>query len=414
MLSVTACAAAKKLPPPGWHETSQAVDSVFSPTTRELRDSTSMARDAVDGMGKSSQQLGLGARHEIGAPIHIYPLFENGYRAHRHQSIKENNRESAKLYADFAKVAETNPYAWNYGKAATEEVIGTVTKKNRMICFPYPLLMNAFNTINLAGAVILTSTDFAKQLNVPIHKWIYPLGGAGTQDSSDFWLRPNFHSSPSISRSIDASLQACGLTKDEVDLHDFYSCFPIVPKLAAHHLGLDLEDASKPVTLLGGLTSFGGAGNNYSMHAFTEMTRQLRKGKGRNGMVLANGGVATYQSVVCLSSQPRKSGSYPEKNPLPEYITDIPVPEIDDSAEGEAVIETYTVEFSRDGSPLRGHIVGRLKKNDHRFIANHADRSTLHQLCSFTEEPIGRAGYVRPDTEKKGRNLFSFGEEAKL
>lgn len=43
-------------------------------------------------------------------------------------------------------------------------------------------------------------------------------------------------------------------------------CFPIVPKLACHHLGISILNPSKPLTLLGGLTSFGGAGNNYSMH----------------------------------------------------------------------------------------------------------------------------------------------------
>lgn len=48
-----------------------------------------------------------------------------------------------------------------------------------------PLLMNAFNNINLAAACIITSTDFARKLGVPKEKWIYPLGGAGTQDSSD-------------------------------------------------------------------------------------------------------------------------------------------------------------------------------------------------------------------------------------
>jgi len=45
--------------------------------------------------------------------------------------------------------------------------------------------MNAFNNINLAGACILTSTDFARELGVPESKCIYPLGGAGTQDSND-------------------------------------------------------------------------------------------------------------------------------------------------------------------------------------------------------------------------------------
>jgi hypothetical protein len=43
--------------------------------------------------------------------------------------------------------------------------------------------MNAFNQINLAGACILTSTDYARELGIPENRWIYPLGGAGTDDS---------------------------------------------------------------------------------------------------------------------------------------------------------------------------------------------------------------------------------------
>lgn len=45
-----------------------------------------------------------------------------------------------------------------------------------------------------------------------------------------------------------------------------YRCFPIVPKLACEHLGLPITGQRKAITLLGGLTSFGGAGNNYSLH----------------------------------------------------------------------------------------------------------------------------------------------------
>jgi hypothetical protein len=48
---------------------------------------------------------------------------------------------------------------------------------------PDTLLMNAFNTINLAGAVVLTSTDVARELGVPEERWIYPLGGAGSSDA---------------------------------------------------------------------------------------------------------------------------------------------------------------------------------------------------------------------------------------
>jgi hypothetical protein len=79
----------------------------------------------------------LGAVHNIGAPIHVYPLYENGFRAHRGQSLEENNQESAELYAEFAQVAESNPLAWNHGSPAdTADKIGTITAKNRMICLP--------------------------------------------------------------------------------------------------------------------------------------------------------------------------------------------------------------------------------------------------------------------------------------
>lgn len=74
------------------------------------------------------------------------------------------------------------------------------------------------------------------------------------------------------------------------------------------------------------------------------MVRLLRKGQGRHGLVLANGGTLTYQHAVCLSSQPRKNGSpYPAVNPLPEITTDIPIPILEENPEGEAFIEVGTI-----------------------------------------------------------------------
>ena len=67
------------------------------------------------------------------------------------------------------------------------------------------------------------------------------------------------------------------------------------------------------------------------------MVRELRKGKARNGLVLANGGVVTYQYVVCLSNKLRDS-PYPDRNPLPDRL-DEPVPTVDEKAQGEATIE---------------------------------------------------------------------------
>ncbi|CAG8976842.1 hypothetical protein HYALB_00012659 [Hymenoscyphus albidus] len=394
MASLMACAAAGKMPPPGWEEADEDAEGIAGSST---------FRKAHN----------IGNTHGIGLPIQVYPLYENAFRAHRNQTIRENNKESAKLYAEFAKVAEKHPMAWNYGQPAADEAsIGTVSKKNRMICFPYPLLMNAFNNVNVAGSCILTSTEYAKELGIPENQWIYPLGGAGTIDSAHFWERPNYFASPAISKSLDAGLEVSGLTKDDIGIFDFYSCFPIVPKLACQHLGFSPSKPEKPITLLGGLTSFGGAGNNYSMHALAAMVRELRKGNAENGLVLANGGVVTYQHVVCLSTKPRKT-PYPDENPL---LTEVPdeSPAIEERPEGEAIVETYTVDFSRDGKAKRGFIVGKLCKKGHRFLANEEDKATLLQLASDEREPIGRKGWVKSAGNGKGRNLFCFDAAEKL
>ncbi|KAK3170682.1 hypothetical protein OEA41_002764 [Lepraria neglecta] len=119
------------------------------------------------------------------------------------------------------------------------------------------------------------------------------------------------------------------------------------------------------------------------------MVRELRNGNGQHGLILANGGVLTYQHVVCLSTRPRRDGSaYPDRNPLPPYVKDVPVPSISAQPEGEAVVETYTVEFNRNGAPSKGFIVGRLTSNNHRFVANTSDARSLEQLSSGTREPI--------------------------
>lgn len=108
------------MPPPGWTKLDKPYNPVFD----------------LSRLGTT-----IGGKHSIGLPVHVYPLYENAYRAHRGQSIEENNRDSAKLYAEFARVAERNPVAWAYGeRAVTEEEIGTVSQRNRMICYPCEFL----------------------------------------------------------------------------------------------------------------------------------------------------------------------------------------------------------------------------------------------------------------------------------
>lgn len=161
------------------------------------------------------------------------------------------------------------------------------------------------------------------------------------------------------------------------------------------------------------------------------MVRELRKGKAANGLVLANGGIATYQHVVCLSKNPRKT-PYPERNPLHNVDPD-EGPRIEERPEGEAIVEvdkpkrreeeaqrrliyfqTYTVEFGRTGKAKQGFVIGRLSKNGHRFLANEEDEATLLQLISDEREPIGRKGWVKNVDGKGKKNVFRFDATEKL
>ncbi|CAI7670733.1 unnamed protein product [Penicillium viridicatum] len=357
---------------------------------------------------------GIGRPHGVGVPMHIYPMYENALRWRRGQSPLENLEESSSLYGRFADIASKHPMAWNFGKSPkTAKEIGNITKNNRMICFPYPLLMNAFNDVNLAGACILTTTECAVRMGISRVKWIFPLGGGRAEDSKDFWDRPNFYTSRAIASALDLCFHSSRLSKDDIDLFDFYSCFPIVPKLACHHLGISCDEPTKPITLLGGLNSFGGAGANYSMHAVAEMVRRLRKLSGAhkptNGLILGNGGVLTTESAITLSTHGRRGNyRYPTRDNYELLPASQLPPSISIHGEGEAVIETYTVEYDRENHPQLGHIVCRLKSNEHRLIANHGDITTLEELSSWTEEPIGRTGFVRRSSTTTDQNVFVF------
>jgi hypothetical protein len=137
------------MPPPKWTKLPAEVTEVFSASNQDLGNSKRSFRSKpllprpaarpAEYRAPTYAVTDLGAIHGIGVPLQIYPLYENGFRKYRGQSVEENNRESAKLYGDFAKVAEKNEFAWNFGKAETESSIGTLSKKNRMICYPCKL-----------------------------------------------------------------------------------------------------------------------------------------------------------------------------------------------------------------------------------------------------------------------------------
>lgn len=76
-----------------------------------------------------------------------------------------------------------------------------------------------------------------------------------------------------------------------------------------------------------------------TQQAIAEMARVIRHGKCQNGLVLANGGVLSWQHAICLSAQPKNDNSPYKSATFLDNGQESQGPEFTTKAEGEAIIE---------------------------------------------------------------------------
>lgn len=341
------------------------------------------------------------AAHGLGYPVNTYPLFENALRARDGVSLEAHQQRLGAFFAPFTKVAAANPYAWFPIERTAEELV-TVTDRNRMVGYPYPKYLNAIMEVDQSAAVLIASARKARELGVPEDRWVHLHGCA---DASDLWYpleRQDYYSSPAMRLTGERALQMAGITLDDLDIIDLYSCFPSAVRIGAEEIGLPLDDP-RGLTITGGLPYFGGPGNNYALHAIAEMVTRLRERPGAYGLSTANGWFLTKQSVGIYSTRPI-TGKWEREPPsvIQAKIDALPHPEIIDKPEGRAVIETYTVVHGREGVRM-GIVIGR-DAQGRRFVAQTPDDpSVLRDLEA--REGVGRTGTVGPHPDGV-RNLF--------
>jgi acetyl-CoA C-acetyltransferase len=333
-------------------------------------------------------------------PTEIYPIFENALRARRKLSLEEHRARMGALFHPFTKVAAANPHAWFPVERSAEE-LAKATPENRMVAFPYTKYLNAVLETDQAAAVLLLSVGAARELGVPEEKWVYWRGGADAVEAA-WWAseRPDHGECPALKASQQTALLRSGLSLDEMDRFDFYSCFPAAVGMACEMLDVAIDDP-RGLTVTGGLPYFGGPANNYTTHSLAQMAIELREGRGTNGLVTGNGWYLTKHSATVLSTTPPEQGIESAGTaPLPEDMRTEPVP-VAEEANGRGTVETYTVLYGRDGAPERGIVIGRLEDGT-RFLANTAeDRALLEAFAA--EDEIGRKGRVRREGD---RNIF--------
>jgi len=318
-----------------------------------------------------------------------YALFENARRARQlGTSRAAYARSMGELFAPFTTVAARNPHAASPVERDADE-LATVDERNRMIADPYPRYLVSRDQVNQGAAVLLVSVEVAQELGVPPERWVFLPGHADLREL-DLLDRPDLDAAPSQVRAIEHALDIAGITMDDVGSIDLYSCFPIAVSHICDGLGLDPQD-SRGLTVTGGLSFFGGAGNNYSMHAIADTVQLVRKSPGSHGLVGANGGTLSKYSVGVYTTTPA-SWVDDESHLIQEAISRSDPVEVAVRANGEATIETFTIKYGRSGET--GIVVGRLG-NGHRFLATTTpgDEDALKLLKS--EQPVGERIYVR-------------------
>jgi acetyl-CoA C-acetyltransferase len=252
--------------------------------------------------------------------------------------------------------------------------------------------MVANPTVNMGGALLMTSLAKARAAGIPEDRLIYAWGGASAEEPRDYLVRDQFfesHPQNAVLKAVMDLVEGDGRKFDAIEL---YSCFPCVPKMARRTLGLGTD--VRP-TVTGGLTFFGAPLNTYMTHAACAMVRSLRNG-GKLGLLYGQGGFVTKHHGLVLSREAPKQALKQDtsvqaeadrnRRKVPEFVTE---------ASGKGKVESFTVIYRSNGDVEHGVVMMRTD-GDARALARVPanDTPTLAHLRNMDRTPVGSVGDI--------------------
>src|ERR1700704_1720553 len=352
---------------------------------------TPFARDVEEPKRGAAFQKPIAVKLGVFRPITVYPFYEAATSAHWGQTPREAMAESGRLWSTYSSVASQNPNAW-LKRRFTPDEITTPTADNRLIAWPYNKLMVANPTVNMGGAVLLTSLAKAKAAGIAEDRLVHIWGGASAEEPRDYLSRDQFFESHAQNAVLKAVMALAGGDGNAFDAIELYSCFPCVPKMARRTLGLG-PDVQPTVT--GGLTFFGAPLNTYMTHAACAMVRKLRAGA-RLGLLYGQGGFVTKHHALVLSRQPVRDALAQDtsvqaeadrhRGAVPDFVTE---------AVGKGSVESFTVIYGRGGDVEHGVVMLRTAENARALARVPAsDRATLAHLTNMDRTPVGSSGEI--------------------
>ena len=281
----------------------------------------------------------------VALPANFYALAESALRHRSDRSHHEHLTQIAKLWAAGSRVAAVNPHA-HLSEEIDATTIATHTPNNRRIAAPYTKLLTSNVDVDQAAALVVCGYATAQKCGMADDEMVFLLSGAGASDAIDIRSRLELDRSNAMAIAGTRALELAGLTIDEVDHFDLYSCFPIAVQVARYELGIADET---PFTITGGMTFAGGPFNTYCLQAVAHGFDLLR-GTDDTALLHGNGGYFTKEAFVIASgSLPSSPFRYERPQALVDQCATRP---LFDAFPDEATIEAYTVTFDRDDQPI--------------------------------------------------------------
>jgi acetyl-CoA C-acetyltransferase len=352
---------------------------------------TPFAQDVAEPKRGAAFQKPIAVKLGVFRPVSVYPFYEAATAAHWGQTPREAMAESGALWSAYSNVASENPDAWLKRRFMPEEIT-TPTPDNRLIAWPYTKLMVANPTVNMGGAVLMTSLAKACAAGIAEDRLVHIWGGASAEEPRDYLERDQFFESHAQNAVLKAVMALAGGGGKAFDAIELYSCFPCVPKMARRTLGLG---ADVQPTVTGGLTFFGAPLNTYMTHAACAMVRKLRSGA-KLGLLYGQGGFVTKHHALVLSRQTPlaplaqetsvQSEADRHRGAVPAFVTE---------ASRKGTVESFTAIYGRSNEIEHGVVMLRTSANARalaRVPAN--DRQTLARLLDMDRTPVGSSGEI--------------------
>lgn len=330
-------------------------------------------------------EVAAGLTQGIGT-VYSYAMRDIARRARLGTAPAAYRLALAETLSGMTRVAAGNPRAW-FPVARSPQFIAELRDDNRMVSYPYSKHMVAMMDVDMAAAFVVASEAWADRMGIPQSARVYPLASCYVDEPDYIAVRDDLAKSPGMEIAAGEVLSATGLTIEQVDFIDFYSCFPSSVMFASDALGIAPD--GEHITLTGGLPYAGGPASSYVLTSIVAAVHALRSHRGGNALISGMSMWMAKQCYAAYSSSPPGAHVRPADSAAAQARYDaLPRRTIRSGYVGPATVATYTIMYDRAGQRTRGVAICDTPSNE-RCYANVLDPELLRQLeC---EECVGLA-----------------------